>query len=47
MKKKKQTKYSSAQKAKIALEAIKEEKTLSQIGSEYDVIPRNVFNWNQ
>ena len=26
MKKKKQTKYSSAQKAKIALEAIKEEK---------------------
>ncbi len=47
MKRKNQSKYSSSQKAKIALEAIKEEKTLAQIGSEYDVIPRNVFNWKK
>ena len=47
MKKKKKSQYSSAQKAKIALEAIKEEKTLAQIGSEHDVIPKNVFNWKK
>lgn len=47
MKKKRQSQYTSSQKAKIALEAIKEEKTLNQIGSEHDVIPRNVYNWKK
>ena len=43
---KKQTKrFPNALKAKVALAAIKEEKTLAQIGSEFEINPFNVKAW--
>lgn len=34
-------------KARIALEAIKEEKTLAQLGSEYGVHPNQIGQWKK
>ena len=40
-------KYSAAFKAKVALEAIKGEKTLAQIASQFGVHPNLVSNWKE
>lgn len=39
--------YSSAEKAKIALEAIKGELTISQISSKYGVHATQINNWRK
>lgn len=40
-------KFESGLKAKIALEAFKGEKTLSQISSEYGVHPNQISKWKK
>ena len=45
MKKRKQ--YSAAFKAKVALEAMKEEKTPAEIGSSFEIHPTLVSKWRQ
>lgn len=37
--------YSAAIKAKIVIELLKEEKTLSQLASEYEVSPKQLTRW--
>ena len=44
---KKRTKHSATTKAKIALEALREHKTIAQIGSEYQVAPSLVSKWKK
>lgn len=39
--------YSGSEKAKIAVEAIKGELTLSQISSKYGVHPTQINNWRK
>jgi len=39
------TKYSNKQKASIAIEAIKGQKTLNQISSQYQVHPTQIRRW--
>ena len=39
------TKYSDKQKAQVALEALKGQKTLSQIASQYQVHPTQINRW--
>ena len=39
--------YSSAFKAKVALEAIKKEKTISQLSSEYSVHANQINQWRK
>lgn len=39
--------YSAAFKAKVALEAIKGQKTISEIASEYEVHPAQVSQWKR
>jgi len=39
--------YDAEFKAKVALEAIKEEKTLAQLGSEYRVHPNQIAQWKK
>lgn len=43
----KRKQYSAAYKFKIALEAAKKEKTISQIGSENNLHPNQVSNWKK
>lgn len=45
MKKRKQ--HSAAFKAKVALEALKEEKTAAEIASEYEIHPTLVNKWRR
>lgn len=40
-------KHSAKQKAKIALEALKEVKTLSELSSEYGVASSQISTWKQ
>lgn len=47
MSRKKQKLYQPEFKAKIALEALKEEKTLAQISGEHDMHVNNVINWKK
>ena len=47
MSRKKLKKYPSDFKARVVLEAIKGEKTLSQIASKYGVVPRNIQYWKR
>lgn len=47
MSKKKVKKYSAAIKAKVVLAAIKEEKTIAQIGSDFEINPFNVKAWKK
>jgi transposase-like protein len=47
MKNKKNSQYSNQFKLKIALETLREEKTLSQIASEHNILPQNVSNWRK
>lgn len=39
--------YSAEFKAKLVLEVLKGEKTINEIASEYEVIPKNLINWKQ
>lgn len=39
--------YTAAFKAKVALEAIKGQKTISEIASEYEVHPAQVSQWKR
>ena len=39
--------YSAAFKAKVALEAVKKEKTIAQLSSEYGVHPNQIANWRK
>jgi transposase-like protein len=41
------TTHTAAFKKKVALEALKEEKTLAQIGSQYGVHPVQVCKWKK
>ena len=43
----KRTRYSAELKAKVALEAIRGQKTVNQIASEYDVHPNQVGSWKK
>ncbi len=47
MSKKKQKLYQPDFKAKIALEALREEKTLAQISGEHEMHVNNVMNWKK
>ena len=40
-------KYSSALKAKLVVEALRETKTVSQIAGEYGLHPNLITNWKQ
>ena len=40
-------KFSSAFKAKVAIEAIKEQRTISEIAQEYEVHPNQVSQWKR
>ena len=39
--------FSASQKAQIALEILKEEKTVNQIASEYGVHPNVLYRWKK
>lgn len=39
--------YTAAFKSKVALEAIKGHKTISEIASEYEVLPNQVSQWKR
>jgi len=43
----KRTTYSPAFKTKLVLELLKNEQTLSQISSTYNVTPQNLKNWKK
>ena len=43
----KMTKYSTQLKTKIVLEILKEERTLNEIASEYNINPKNLQNWKK
>lgn len=43
----KRKRYTPAEKAKIALEAIKSEKTLAQISSKYGAHPTQINTWKK
>ena len=41
----KMTQYSAEFKTKIVLEVLKGDKTINEIASEYNIIPKNILNW--
>ena len=41
------TKYSTEFKTKIVLEVLQGDKTLNEIASEYNIIPKNIMNWKK
>ncbi len=43
----KRKQHSAEFKFKVALEAAKEQKTLSQLGSEYELHPTQISDWKQ
>ena len=47
MTRKSRTKHSPAFKAKVALEAIKEAETLSELAKRFDVHPQMISNWKR
>jgi transposase len=47
MKNKQRRKFDSAYKAKIALEAVKELNTISELASKYDIHPNQIREWKR
>jgi transposase len=47
MSKTKRKRYSAEFKAKVALEAIKGEQTIQELGSRYSVHPNQITNWKR
>lgn len=47
MSKTKRTRYSAEFKAKVALDAIRGEQTLSELGTRYDVHPNMIATWKR
>lgn len=47
MSKTKRKRYSAEFKAKVALEAIKGERTISELGSRYGLHPNMITNWKR
>jgi len=47
MSRRKMKKYPSSFKARVVLETLKNEKTLSQIASEARIDPKNIQNWKK
>ena len=47
MKKRQRKQYSADLKAKVALEAIKGQRTIQEIGSHYGIHPNMVTNWKK
>jgi transposase-like protein len=47
MKSRRRRSFSAEMKARIALEAIKEQKTIQEIASHYGVHPSQVANWKR
>ena len=45
--KNKRRNHSAAFKAKVALEAVKEEKTISELASQYEVHPSQITKWKK
>ena len=45
--KRRRRKFSSALKAKVALEALKEQKTLAQLAQQYELHPNQISQWKQ
>ena len=43
----KMKRYSTEFKTKIVLEVLQGDKTLNGIGSEYNIIPKNIMNWKK
>lgn len=43
----KRTTYTADFKAKVVLEVLKEEKTLNELASQYELLPKNVQNWKK
>jgi transposase-like protein len=43
----KMTKYSTQFKTKLVLEVLKGDRTLNEIASQYNVIPKNLQNWKK
>ena len=41
----KMTKYTTEFKTKLVLEVLKNERTLNEIATEYNIIPKNLQNW--
>jgi transposase-like protein len=44
---KKRKRYTAKQKATIVLELFKEEKSVAQIASEYEVHPNQLYRWKR
>ena len=47
MSKRKRRSFSNEFKAKVALEAIREQMTLAELASKYDVHPNQISNWKK
>jgi transposase len=47
MKKNKRTRYGSGFKAKVALEALKGEKTMAELGDKFGVHPNMIALWKR
>lgn len=43
----KRTTYSADFKAKLVLEVLEGEKTINEIASKYEIIPKNLVNWKK
>ena len=43
----KRTTYSAEFKAKVVLEVLEGEKTLNEIASKYDLLPKNIQKWKR
>ncbi len=47
MARKKGQTYTPEQKAKVVLELLKEEQTLSELATQYKVTPKTIHNWKK
>ena len=43
----KRTRYSAEFKAKVALEALREQKTMSELASEFSIHPNQIVEWKR